>query len=63
VDRTIFIKPARRDLVVRDPATAEALPAEGALRPRSSYWMRRLRDGDVVEAKPAKRGTRKSEES
>jgi len=62
VDRTIFIKPARRELIVRDPATAEALPAEGACRPRSSYWMRRLRDGDVVEAKPAKRA-RKSEES
>jgi len=62
VANEITIQPAREGLIVRDPITAEALPPAGARKPRNSYWLRRLRDGDVVEAKPAKRA-RKSEES
>lgn len=50
----ITIKPARAGLIVRDPVTFEPLPAEGAEKPRDQYWLRRLRDGDVIEVdKPA----------
>lgn len=50
----ITIKPARAGLIVRDPVTCEPLPAEGAEKPRDQYWLRRLRDGDVIEVdKPA----------
>lgn len=34
-------------LIVRDPETREALPADGAEKPANSYWLRRLADGDV----------------
>lgn len=51
---TMFIKPARPGLIVRDPVTREALPTEGREVPRSSFWIRRLTAGDVVDAaKPA----------
>ena len=40
-------------LNVRDPATGEPLPAEGRAVRIDSYWLRRLRDGDVAAAKPA----------
>ncbi|WP_424682918.1 DUF2635 domain-containing protein [Frateuria sp. YIM B11624] len=41
-------------VTVRDPATGKPLPEAGANKPRSSYWLRRLRDGDVSEGKPPK---------
>jgi hypothetical protein len=53
----LFVKPAE-GLKVRDPDTRRHLPEEGAAVPRSTYWLRRLRDGDVVAAsapRPAKR--------
>jgi len=48
------IKPARDNLIVRDPINGEPLPVAGAAKPRNRYWIRRLNDGDVVEvtAKP-----------
>jgi len=49
----IKVKPAE-GLIVRDPATREALPAKGRSVPRNAYWLRRLNDGDVVEATAAK---------
>lgn len=42
---------------VRDPITGQALPTEGASKPRSQYWLRRLRDNDVSEGKPPKAAT------
>lgn len=38
---------------VRDPELRDLLPAEGRDVPRTDYWLRRLRDGDVVEAENA----------
>jgi hypothetical protein len=46
-----FIKPARPDLLVRDPIDMKPLPAEGAEKPMSQHWLRRARDGDVIEVK------------
>jgi hypothetical protein len=48
-----FIKPARPDLLIRDPRDFVPLPAKGGWKPRNQHWLRRLRDGDVVEAAPA----------
>lgn len=45
----MFVKPAP-GLVVRDPQTRVQLPESGRDVPEISYWLRRLRDGDVVEA-------------
>jgi hypothetical protein len=37
--------PGRR---VRDPQTLALLPPDGQRKPLNSYWLRRLRDGDVM---------------
>lgn len=47
----MFVQP-KQGLQVRDPVSYQPLPPEGAEVPRDSYWLRRLRSGDVVEAKP-----------
>jgi len=48
---TIKIKPANKDVVVRDPITRRPLEAKGEVKLRSPYWVRRLNDGDVIEIK------------
>lgn len=48
---TIFVKPATPGLRVRTPSGA-VLPDEGDYVERESYWLRRINDGDVVEAAP-----------
>lgn len=50
------IKPAQSDLIVRDPTTGKPLQAAGEPKPRNSYWLRRLRDGDVVVVNDKKGG-------
>jgi hypothetical protein len=49
---SIFIKPAS-GLRIADPKTGEYLPEGGMLMPRSGFWLRRLKDGDVIEVKQA----------
>lgn len=52
MDEPIFVKPARPGLIVRQPEHGgEPLPAEGAVVPPTTYWRRRLKDGDIVIAK------------
>lgn len=46
------VKPAKPGTVVRDPQTYERLPDEGAEVPDTSYWRRRLDQGDVVVVEP-----------
>lgn len=48
----LTLKP-RAGLIVRDPETRLPLAAAGEVKPRMSYWLRRLSDGDVVEVVPA----------
>lgn len=45
----MFVKPAA-GLVIPDPDRHDVLPAEGRDVPSSDFWLRRLRDGDVVDA-------------
>lgn len=45
----MFVKPAP-GLVVRDPQTRVQVPEDGRDVPETSYWLRRLRDGDLVQA-------------
>lgn len=46
----LFVKPSP-GLRVRNPDRGgELLAAEGEAVPNNSYWLRRLRDGDVQEA-------------
>ena len=48
---TFFIKPAP-GLKIADPETGEYLPETGKVMPRSAFWLRRVKDGDVLEADP-----------
>ena len=50
---TKFLKPAH-DMLVRLENASRHMFAEGEEVAMSSYWRRRLRDGDVIEAKPPK---------
>lgn len=43
----LHIKPVS-GLTVRDPETYQPLAVEGEVKPRTAYWLRRLKDGDVV---------------
>ena len=49
----MFVKPAP-GLLVRHPNTKKLDP-DGETVPRNAYWNRRLKDGDVVKAKPLKK--------
>lgn len=61
---TMHVRPARKGLIVRRPERdGEALPAKGARVPRSAYWMRRLRDGDVETASKPSGGGKQTKES
>lgn len=46
--KTVSVRPAP-GLKIRDPETGHYLPEAGQIVPRTPYWLRRLRDGDVVE--------------
>jgi hypothetical protein len=49
----MFLKPAVKNLIVVDPSTGKPLPAEGALVAMSSYWHRRVMQGDAIETTQA----------
>jgi len=50
----IFVKPKVEGGIVRDPLTLRQLKPEGEWKPFNTYWARRLKMGDVVDAQPAK---------
>lgn len=47
----MYVK-AAPGMKIRDPDLKDLIPDEGRDVPNTDYWLRRLRDGDVVEAKP-----------
>lgn len=47
--KTLKLKPASKDVIVRDPRTGRALADRGEEKPDTTYWRRRLRDGDVID--------------
>lgn len=50
----MFIKPVQ-GRVIRYPNSDKLLPETGANVPdRDLFWLRRLKDGDVIKAKPEK---------
>lgn len=53
MSRTEFLIP-KPGLVVRDPETLQVLPEEGDTVVLTSYWRRRISDGDVTIRAPAK---------
>lgn len=57
--RTAFLIP-KPGLVVRDPDTLQALPADGAEIQLTSYWHRRIKAGDVTQGTAPKSKTTKT---
>lgn len=48
----MFVRPAVPGLIVRYPAPPyERLPDDGAVVPKSAYWLRALKRGDIVRHK------------
>lgn len=45
--KTMRVRPAEGRMVP-DPDRGDVLPSEGRTVPKSQWWMRRLRDGDVL---------------
>jgi hypothetical protein len=47
----MHVRPARgshgNPLLIRDPRTRAHLPQEGAKVPEDTYWLRRLKKGDI----------------
>jgi len=52
----MYVKPAQ-GLSIRDPDLLDLLPESGRLVPDSDYWLRRVRDEDVVLADPPSEAT------
>lgn len=44
----------RTHVLCLDPQTGLALTGQAKRVPKNTYWMKRLRQGDVVQVKPAK---------
>lgn len=44
--KTLFLIP-KDGVLVKDPVTGKPLDAEGEEKPDTTYWRRRLKDGDV----------------
>ncbi|MBM3618653.1 MAG: DUF2635 domain-containing protein [Alphaproteobacteria bacterium] len=53
MSNTIFVIP-NTGLKVIDPFAGDYLPAEGREVAKSTYWRRRLQDGDVTEGNARK---------
>lgn len=51
------IKPAP-GRTVRDPQTMKLLAANGEPKPPTSFWLRRLKDGDVLLVEATKKGAK-----
>lgn len=51
--REINIKP-KKGLLVRDPDTRKPLAAAGELKPRDTYWLRRISEGSALIVEPKK---------
>lgn len=50
----LYLKPAP-GVTVRDPETLQPLAEKGERKPRTTYWLRRLKDGDVTEVQSGPR--------
>lgn len=51
-ENKVYVKPCDGKLVNIPEHNNRVLPPEGAWVPNTQFWLRRLRDEDVEEAKP-----------
>jgi hypothetical protein len=48
----VFVKP-NGPVIVRDPVTRKPLAAGGEWKPKNQFWVRRITQGDVIDATAA----------
>lgn len=52
--KNLFLKPAINEVgdpaLVRDPLNAKPLDSAGEWKEATPFWLRRVRDGDVIDA-------------
>lgn len=52
--KNLFVKPSRDaagdPVLVRDPLNAKPLDRDGEWKEATPFWLRRVRDGDVIDA-------------
>ena len=58
----MFLKPAKEGLIVRHPETKRPLKKEGEKVNKNSYWLRRLKEGSVIEIKGVEKSAPKQQE-
>ncbi|MBR2117671.1 MAG: DUF2635 domain-containing protein [Afipia sp.] len=62
----LFLKPSKdgegKPVLVRDPIDMKPLDSGGEWKEASTYWRRRIRDGDVLDATAEKVKLAKKEE-
>jgi hypothetical protein len=44
----MYLKPKNSQIILRDPRSFAILPPEGGNVPNTSFWIRRLQDGDAL---------------
>lgn len=49
----IFVKPAAAETLVRLPTTKKHVPADGCWVEKTSFIVRRIQEGSLVESQPA----------
>lgn len=59
---TAYLIP-KAGLRMRDPQTLQLLPAEGETLQLTSYWRRRINDGDVSIGKPPRAASAKPDKT
>lgn len=52
----MFVRPRKLEdgtvLRIRDPETGTLLPEEGAMKPATQHWQRRVKCGDCLTSRP-----------
>ncbi|RUM91049.1 MAG: DUF2635 domain-containing protein [Thiomicrospira sp.] len=49
MSKTFKIKPCDSTIKVLDPETMKPLSLKGEEKPRNEYWLRRLKEGSIIE--------------
>lgn len=61
--KRIYVKPTDPDVIVREPDQGRRLSNDGAWVEKDYYWIRRIKDGSVVEAAPPAKTPAKASKS
>jgi hypothetical protein len=68
-DTKLFFIKAKEGIVIKDPETRKKLSESGELKPRNTFWKKRVSDGeaeiilrDTEKPEPAKKESKKKDE-